>query len=214
MSSRHLSIILDSLFILFIILFTLSFFFDVPRAYIEQQLEGSEIAVSVVYISVVILTTVFAPLVGLPLTPVVSVIIGPFLTALYSVLGWTVGAVIVFFIARYLARPFLSRLINMSRIEKYERYIPEKHIFLWLVFLRMIVPVDILSYVIGFTKRIKFPVYVLSTFIGIIPFSFIWAYGGYSLIEKDYIMFSIFSGIGILLFFVSLVYYYLSQRSS
>lgn len=178
-----------------------------PRTYIEGLLIGNKITTGVVYVLIVILTTVFAPLAGLPFTPIVSVIVGPFITSLYNIFGWTVGAIIIFFITRYLARPILRRFIDMNKIDKYEEYIPERYIFLWLVFLRIIVPVDILSYAIGLTRRVQFPMYITSTFIGVIPFSFIWAYGGYSLIKQDYMTFSIFSGIGLLLFFLSMAYY-------
>ena len=213
MNNRQLLVLTNSFFILFVVLLTLSFFFDVPRTYIEEQLGDNKITTGMVYFSVVIISTIFAPFAGLPLAPAVSVIIGPLLTSLYSVLGWTIGAIVAFFIARHLARPFLCHFIDMSRMERYEEYIPEKHIFSWLIFLRVIIPVDILSYAIGLTKRIKFPVYVISTFIGVIPFSFIWSYGGHALLKRDYTLFSIFSGIGLLLFFTSLMYYYTRNKA-
>lgn len=212
MSKNNLPIVVDTIFVLFVLILTLSFFFDIPRGYVEGLLGDSKATVSITYLLVVIATTVFAPFAGLPLAPATSMIIGPFLTALYSVCGWTVGAVIAFLISRHFARPFLSRFINMNRVERYEGYIPKEHIFLWLVFLRIVIPVDILSYAIGLTKRIRFKEYVISTFVGVIPFSFIWAYGGYALLERDYLMFLIISGIGLLLFFMSLMYYYTRRR--
>ncbi|MFC1731680.1 TVP38/TMEM64 family protein [candidate division KSB1 bacterium] len=199
----------DILFVIIVIVLTLSLFFEAPRLYAEEQLGDNNITTGLVYLFVVIATTVFAPFAGLPLAPAVSIIIGPFLTAIYSVIGWTIGAIIAFFIARHLARPFLSRFINMKRLELYESYIPKKHIFFWLVFLRVIIPVDVLSYAIGLTRSVRFPMYLITTVIGIIPFSFIWAYGGYALMERDYTMFYAFSGTGLLLFFISIMYYYL-----
>jgi len=181
--------------------------------YVEEQFGDNKITTGVIYIFVVITSTIFAPFVGLPLAPTASVIIGPFFTAVCSVFGWTVGAVAAFFIARNLARPILCRFVNMGRVEKYEELIPEKHIFLWLVFLRVFLPVDVLSYAIGLTKRVQFGAYITSTFIGVIPFSFIWSYGGYALMERDYTMFFIFSGIGLLLFFMSLIFYYMRRRT-
>ncbi|NQV93119.1 TVP38/TMEM64 family protein [Candidatus Kaiserbacteria bacterium] len=212
MSKWNSAVLVSATLIFFVVLLTLSLFFDVPREYVEGLLGDSKITVGMMYILIVITTTIFAPFAGLPLAPTTSIIIGPFLTAVCGVFGWTIGAVVAFFISRHLARPFLGRFVDLSRVEKYEKYIPEKHIFLWLVFLRIIVPVDILSYAIGLTRRIRFGEYVISTFIGVIPFSFIWAYSGYALIERDYAMFSIFSGAGLLLFFMSLMYYY-TRRS-
>ena len=212
MNKKRLLIITNVLFFLFVILLTASLFFDAPRVYVEGQLGDNKMTTGLMYFSVVVIATVLAPLSGLPLAPAVSVIIGPFLTVVYSVLGWTVGAGIAFLIARYLARPFLYRIIDMKQVERYEEYIPQKYIFLWLVGLRIVIPVDILSYAIGLTKRIKFPVYIISTFIGVIPFAFIWTYGGYAFLERDYVAFALFSGIGFLLFFSSLMYYYVRKR--
>jgi uncharacterized membrane protein YdjX (TVP38/TMEM64 family) len=181
--------------------------------YAEERLSDNKFTTSIVYFSIVTITTVFAPFAGLPLSPVVSVIIGPFLTSVFSIFGWTIGAMIAFFISRHLARPILYKFVDINKIEKYESYIPENHLFLWLIFLRIIIPVDILSYAIGLTKRINFSMYAITTFIGVIPFSFIWAYGGHSLIEGDYVAFYIFSGLGAILFFLSLAYYYTQKRN-
>lgn len=195
-------------FIVVVIALTASLFFDTPRLYAQEYLGVSKITTGLAYLFVVITTTVFAPFAGLPLAPAVSIIVGPFLTAILSVVGWTIGAIVAFLIARHLARPFLTNFINMKRIELYESYIPQKHLFLWLTFLRVIVPVDILSYAIGLTKSVKLPIYIVTTIIGVIPFSFIWSYGGHALIEQNYSMFYIMSAIGVALFFLSLVYYY------
>jgi len=206
------SVLVGTFFIVLVIILTSSLFFDIPRMYIEGMIGDNKVLVGATYFLLTVITTVVAPFAGLPLAPTVSIIVGPFLTGVYSVFGWTIGAIIAFFIARHVARPVLCRFIDMGRVERYEKYIPEKHIFLWLIFLRVIIPVDILSYAIGLTKRVQFPMYVFSTLIGVIPFSFIWSYGGYSLLERDYVMFSIFSGVGLLLFFIALMYYHVRHK--
>ena len=212
MSKKQVLILTNALFVLFIVLVTFSLFFDTPRMYAEEHLGDNKITTGFIYFLIVLVTTIFAPFAGLPLAPAVSIVVGPFLTSVYGVLGWTAGAIIAFLIARHLARPLLCRIIDVKKAEIYETYIPEKHIFLWLVFLRVVIPIDILSYAIGLTKRVRFPVYVISTFIGVIPFSFIWTYGGYAFLEQDYVALSIFGGVGLLLFLSSLVYYRTQKR--
>jgi uncharacterized membrane protein YdjX (TVP38/TMEM64 family) len=212
MKMKRFIIWADVLFVLIIIAMTLSLFFETPRLFAEELLGDNKITTGLVYFSVVAITTVFAPFAGLPLAPAVSLIIGPFLTSIVSVMGWLVGAIIAFLIARHLARPFISRFVNMERLETYESYIPQKHVFLWLVFLRMIIPVDVLSYAIGMTKSIKLPMYIITTFIGIIPFSFIWSYGGYALLEKDYTLFYSLVAVGVALFFSSIVFYTVRRK--
>lgn len=212
MKIRRLSTWMNVLFLVFVILLTLSFFFDTPRMYAEEHLGESKVATSIVYTALIVVTTVFAPFAGLPLSPAVSIIIGPFMTAVWSVVGWAIGAFIAFFIARHLARPYLSRFVDTERLERYESYVPEKHVFWWLVFLRVIMPVDILSYAIGLASTVRFPVYAITTIIGIIPFSFIWAYGGNAILEKNYIMLSVVSAIGLVIFFSSFSFYYMRKR--
>lgn len=213
MEKRSILTATNILFITVVMIITASLFFDVPRSYAEQYFGGSPVMTGLLYLSLVVFTTVVAPFAGLPLSPAVSIIIGPFMTTVYSVIGWTIGASIAFWIARRLARPLLSRFINMEKLEKYESYIPEKHLFMWLVFLRFIIPVDILSYAIGLTKRIQFPMYLITTFIGVIPFSFVWAYGGYALIEQNHTLFTVVASVGLVLFFSSIVFYYTRRRA-
>lgn len=56
--------------------------------------------------------------------------------------------------------------------------------FWLLVFLRMILPVDFLSYAIGLLSQINFWKFSLATFIGVIPFSFLFSYG-YDIFSGD-----------------------------
>ena len=42
----------------------------------------------------------------------------------------------------------------------------------------MVLPVDILSYALGLFTTIKTWKYILATFIGVIPFAFIFSYAG------------------------------------
>ena len=46
---------------------------------------------------------------------------------------------------------------------------PEKHLFLTIVFLRMAVPFDFISYLLGLFSSINFKTYVLATTLGVIP---------------------------------------------
>lgn len=157
---------------------------------------------------------VIAPLTALPLVVPGSAIFGPFLTSIYSIIGWTLGAIVAFLIARHLGKPVLISFISLEKLEKYEKYFGDKIEFLGLVLLRMVLPVDILSYAVGLLSKISFKKYILATFIGISPFAFIFAYIGDTLVQKQYIAFIIFSAGALLLFgIVYVIYkiYYLSR---
>lgn len=186
---------------------TVSMFFETPYAYVQDRLGDNPIIAGAIYTALVFITTVAAPLAALPLAPAVSVIIGPFFTGFATVIGWTVGATVAFLIARHAGRPLLRRFVRLREIEKYERFIPEHSRFWWLVFLRVIDPTDMLSYVIGLFSSVRLGTYVLSTILGTIPFSFALAYGGNALIEGRYGIVTVVVLAGLLLFILSLYGY-------
>lgn len=130
----------------------------------------------VIYVLATIVATVVAPLSTVPLIPLVTIIWGPFLTSILNIIAWGIGSIIAFIIARYFGRSIIKRFIDLSAISKYERALGEKHLFWNILFLRALIPVDILSYAIGIFTTIKFKYYVIATFIGITPFAFILSY--------------------------------------
>ena len=130
------------------------------------------------YIFLLIFETVIAPVSAVPLLPVASGIWGWFWTAIFSIIGWTLGAVIAFALARSYGVPLVKKFISMKKLEKFENFIPKKNIFWGIAFLRMAVPVDVLSYALGLFSRIKFRDYTWATLIGIAPIAFVLSYVG------------------------------------
>ncbi|MBU4536710.1 VTT domain-containing protein [Patescibacteria group bacterium] len=182
MIKKHLPDIISIVLILVVIfLVAWNIPFDVIKAYILQN----PVLGGLVFVFLMILSTVIPPITIFPLIPVLGMILGPFIVMVYSVVGWTIGSIISFVIARYLGRPFIAKYISLEKIDKWENRIPEKNEFLYLVFLRIISPVDILSYAVGLFCRISLWKYSIASFIGVIPFSFIFAYGYDILLFKD-----------------------------
>ncbi|OHA84734.1 MAG: hypothetical protein A2408_01665 [Candidatus Yonathbacteria bacterium RIFOXYC1_FULL_52_10] len=128
------------------------------------------------YVFVGIIATVIAPVSTVALIPFAAVLWGPVTTALLSVVGWTIGSVVAYVIARRFGKPFVARFVDLRTIERYEHALGEKYLFWNIVLLRMAVPVDILSYAVGLFTSVKLSVYVAATIIGILPFAFIFAY--------------------------------------
>ncbi|MAF59772.1 hypothetical protein CL631_02930 [bacterium] len=199
--------IIGALFIVVVLAITLSIFIEGPFDSLKQYLGENKILTAVVFSFLVFIATVLAPIAALPLAPATSVFIGPFATAVVSVISWGLGAVVAFLIARHLGRPVIERFVDMESIDRFEKYIPERDEFLWLIFLRILLPVDILSYAIGFFSKMRFKVYTIATFIGITPFSFIWAYSGNAFLEKNYNTLFVFGAFGVLVFILTLFAY-------
>jgi len=131
-----------------------------------------------VYIFIFTLSIVIAPISSLPLIPLASNVWGWQLAAIYSVVGWTIGDIIAFLLSRKYGKPLIKKLISLKEVERAEKFIPEHHIFISVVLLRMTLPSDGLSYALGLFSNIKFKTYVLATIIGSLPFAFVFAYLG------------------------------------
>lgn len=150
-----------------------------------KYMEGNYAISSFVYIFALVLSVVVAPI-TMPLFLIAGGIFGPLAASLFNIIGWSIGAVIAFLLARFLGRPVLSHFVSLRRINEYEKKIPEKLEFLSIVLLRMVVPVDLLSYALGFFSSISFMRYTIATIIGITPFAILFAYGSSALFEGNY----------------------------
>lgn len=163
--------------IIFVILTGLSFFYQTPINYLEQFVVDNSALSIFIFIFLMFISTVISPITVLPMVPVFAVFLGSFNTAIYSIIGWTLGSVVAFLIARYLGKPVLDKFVLEKDILKYRKYVPKDIGFWWVVFLTMTIPFDILGYLIGLFTEMSFAKYLLATIIGIIPFSFIFSYG-------------------------------------
>jgi uncharacterized membrane protein YdjX (TVP38/TMEM64 family) len=130
------------------------------------------------YVLLTVFAVVAAPVSTLPLLPLASGMWGWVLAGGLSIAGWTIGGQIAFLLARRFGKPFLRKIISLEKLEKYEKRIPEENMFWTVLFLRMAVPVDVLSYALGLFSRMKSVPYFFATLIGVAPFAFIFAYAG------------------------------------
>jgi len=130
------------------------------------------------FLIIVILSIVITPLSSVPLFPLASGLWGWPIAAVIGIIGWTIGAVTAFTLARRYGIALVEKIIPVSRIHQFEKKFPQEHVFWTVVFLRMIIPVDGLSYFLGLFSKISTRAYILATLIGVIPFSFAIAYLG------------------------------------
>jgi uncharacterized membrane protein YdjX (TVP38/TMEM64 family) len=128
------------------------------------------------YIGSAVFATVLAPVSATPLIPVASSLWGPFWAGVYSIVGWAVGAVIAFWIARRFGYKVVGKFVKIKQIQEQATHIPKKNLFWSVVLMRMLVPVDVLSYVLGLFSDMKVSRYTLATVLGITPFAFVFSY--------------------------------------
>ena len=147
----------------------------------------------VAYVAIEIVATVVAPISAIPLIPIATNAWGVVFTAILSILGWTVGSLAAFAIGRKYGLPLARKFVSVRNLEKIHKHIPQERIFLSVVLLRIMIPVDLLSYALGIFGVLNWRRYALATIIGISPFAFIFAYLG--TLPILYQLFSIPAGI-------------------
>jgi uncharacterized membrane protein YdjX (TVP38/TMEM64 family) len=142
------------------------------------------------YFVLVVASVVLLPLSSLPLLPFATKMFGVLQTALLSAAGWWIGCLIAFQIAR-LGRRYLERVTSMEALDRIEANIPDDVGFGGIVVLRMILPVDVVSFALGLLKRLRFRTYAVASLIGILPFAFVISYAGGQLGAGKFLSFAL-----------------------
>lgn len=123
------------------------------------------------FIGVLALITVFPVASSLPLLPVAGAVWGLVMGSVYAVLGWWIGGLIAFAIARGFGRPFLERYISFRKLDAWEQQIPDDIGFRGIVFARILLPPGVPSYTVGLMQHISAVRFALATLVGGIPIS-------------------------------------------
>jgi uncharacterized membrane protein YdjX (TVP38/TMEM64 family) len=130
-----------------------------------------------VYIFVMIIAIVASPIPSSPLTIFAGIVFGWMEGFALSLFGATIGAIIAFYIARWLGRPLVEKLVVPRKLAKIERMLPDQKLT-FAVFILRILPLpffDAISYAAGLTK-IKFKNFLIATFFGLMPLTFVLSY--------------------------------------
>lgn len=163
--------------LLILTLFVVAGYFS--QVYLDQLtalLEGNMVTGMVAYVLGATITTVIAPLSFLPVLPVAVSLWGSFVAAMLSIVAWSFGSAIAFLLARRYGRPLVLRLVGERKMKHFTEFMPQRNLFIAVVFLRIALPVDLLSYALGLIGVMRFWPYMLATVIGLIPFAFSLSY--------------------------------------
>lgn len=172
-----------------------------------QGFMGNSAGGAAAYVFILVIGVVIAPITVLPVIPVAAATFGPFATSLLTVVGWTIGASIAFLIARLFGRPIVTFFIPLAHVAALEKKMSRADEFVGLVLLRMVVPVELLSYAVGLFTKIPMPFYILATILGVAPFSFLFSYGGAALASRSYGLLALLAVLGGLLFMLAARHY-------
>lgn len=195
--------------ILIVALFWLAVRLDLP-AMTERIVEENYYLAAAFYLFLLALSTIVSPITVLPIVPVIALSLGPFPTAILSILGWTMGAAGVFVVVKLGFLPLIVRFVPETRLARYETYLPAKTRFWFLVMFRMIVPVEISSYLIAIFTTVGFREFLAGTALGVLPFAFIFSYAGPAFFSKNIFQIAFLATVGVLIF--CLAYFVLTRR--
>jgi uncharacterized membrane protein YdjX (TVP38/TMEM64 family) len=126
------------------------------------------------YLAVWTVGPLFLP--GLPITLAGGVLFGPFWGVVYVAIGSTLGAALVFLVARYLARDWVAAKLAGTRLVSLDEKVARQG---WkIVAITRLVPVfsfSLLNYAFGLT-RISFWPYLAATFVFMLPSTIAYVY--------------------------------------
>jgi uncharacterized membrane protein YdjX (TVP38/TMEM64 family) len=138
-----------------------------------------------IFVLLVILEVVLAPIPPLILYVVSGVIFGGLTGGLLTLLGNVIGAFIDFKIARKYGQKYVEKQSNQRMKKKFDKFF-EKYGTLSIFILRInpLTTSDLVSYLSGLTK-IKLPKFLIATGLGLAPLIFIQTYLGDVLIKGN-----------------------------
>ncbi len=136
---------------------------------IRQFVFGFGILAPIIFILIIILQVLFAPIPGQVAGLAGGYIFGAFWGTAYSMVGLIIGSLIVFYLARKLGRPFVEKVVDKKTLKKFDKIIKKKGLpLLFIIYLLPGLPDDLVCYIAGLTN-IKIKNLVLVSAIGRLP---------------------------------------------
>lgn len=161
-----------------------------PQGFSESQetwrnwVIGFGVLAPLAFIALQALQVVITPISHYSVGLIGGFLYGPWLGGLLNYIGRMIGHLIAFFIARTLGRKMANRFIAQRTLEKYDKYVSDKSLILFLLYYLPIFPDDELSYLAGLSKM-KFKMFFLANLFGHLGGSIALAYAGSGIDTKD-----------------------------
>lgn len=184
-TSKKSSVIRPLIFLLLIMAVVAMQYFH-PEQYLDKERlrqfgAAYGVLLPLMYLAVWTVGPLFLP--GLPITLAGGVLFGPVWGVVYTALGSTCGAALVFLVARYLARDWVWGKLAGTRLISLDEKVA-RHGWKIVAFTRL-VPVfsySLLNYAFGLT-RISFWPYLAATFVCMLPSTIAYVYFSSNLLD-------------------------------
>lgn len=175
---------------------------------VVQFMESFGIFSYIIFIFVVILEVVLAPIPALALYIAGGALFGAFLGGILTLIGNLIGAFIAFWLARRFGRKFVEKRVDESIRRKFDKFSQKYGVFsLFLLRVNPLTTSDLFSYLAGLTSMKKRQ-FLIGTGLGLIPMIFLHTYFGETFVNNHPILYSILLWISVayLLIFVYLIW--------
>ena len=174
MNTKNKAILKFSLFVVILILAIIIFWKPLTNIFSDKEnvkefVLGFGIFAPIIFILVIALQVLLAPIPGQVAGLAGGFIFGAALGTIYSMMGLIIGSFFAFYLSRKFGRPFVEKVVDKKTINKFDKTINEKGLFaLFLIYLLPALPDDAISFLAGLTK-IKIRTLVLISAIGRLP---------------------------------------------
>lgn len=136
---------------------------------IRDSILGFGVMAPVVFVLIQVGQVLVAPIPGQAIAVAGGYLFGPWLGAVYSLIGMAIGSTIAFFVSRRYGRPYVNRLVGARHVARFDAFIDRTGLTgVFLVFLVPGLPDDVICFVAGIS-RIRIRVLVLTAVLGRAP---------------------------------------------
>jgi uncharacterized membrane protein YdjX (TVP38/TMEM64 family) len=91
--------------------------------------------------------------------------------------GWTAGSLIAFALARRYGRRVVCYFVEECKIDNWANILPKRALFWYLIFARIFLPIDMISYAVGVFTNMTWPSYIIATIAGSAVSAAIFSFG-------------------------------------
>lgn len=148
------------------------------RENVRDFVDGSGLWAPLAYFLVFIVASP-VPFIGPIITAAGGLLFGVVRGTLYTVLSTTFASLVPFWIARSLGQEWVEEQVDGGRIEQIYQQSEGHSGFVFILVLRLVpvVPWEIQNYIAGLTK-ISVPLFLLASFVGLMPGTFAYTFLG------------------------------------
>ncbi|MFH1500634.1 MAG: TVP38/TMEM64 family protein [archaeon] len=179
-----------------------------------QDISSYGKAAAIIFVLLIVLEVIFAPIPPLILYLAGGVMFGALLGGILALIGNVMGASIAFYIARRYGREFVEKQTPKKVRIKFDKFSAKYGtVAIFLLRVNPLTTTDLFSYLAGLSKM-RYPEFILATALGLTPYIFIQSYLG-DIFTGSSLLFNIFliaSLVYLIVFIIILITIKLSNK--